>query len=207
MDPNAFFCGLFRGRLVIHEGFLKGGKWTNEDLDAVLAHEIGHKFNGDIFLVMLSMTIILAIEFIGRALIRFGEWTIHKGGSGKDGWKVALFGLGVIITGFVFAVLVTFITGLAKMAVMRNRELMADRLGIAMTQDPLGMATLFRKFSECPPAPERLAKNELRASLFMRPVREKFSKDALASTFDGVVASHPSNETRYRHATTLIPGQ
>lgn len=219
-DPNAFFCGLLRGTVAIHDGFFTRN-WTDRERRNVLAHELGHKINGDMPLTVFTLTIVLALELIGRIMIEVGKAMLYGRSESKDkedknssGVSTLLAGLVLIAFGFLTVIIFSLMTGLAKLAIFRQREYMADRIGIALSQDPEGMAELFEKLDR---EPVSKARNPLEAALFMNGPKVYSKRSgysfwqklgaAFQNFFANLDSTHPSLSDRVIQARELIPGR
>lgn len=144
-DPNAFATGMRpdRASIAVTEGLVE--RLNREELQAVVAHEMGHIRNLDIRLMTvvaaLIGTILLMSEF-GTRMMRFGG--VRSGGkkSGKDSGG----GLGILMVVWIVAlILAPIISQLLAMAVSRQREYLADASAAELTRNPLALAAALEK--------------------------------------------------------------
>jgi heat shock protein HtpX len=117
-QPNAFATG--RGPkhavVAVTQGILE--VLDDDELRAVLAHEMSHVRNRDILIGSVAAAIALAITFIAR-IAMFGA--IFGGGDDDSGGNI--FGL------LILAILAPLAAGLIQMALSRSREFQADASG------------------------------------------------------------------------------
>lgn len=107
-------------------------KLNKRQLEAVLAHEMGHIANYDIRLQLIVITVIGAIAMLGEILMR---------ARGKKAGGIILAG---VVIYFVGAPLLRFI----RLALSRNREYLADATGAFYTRDSWALAEALELISE-----------------------------------------------------------
>lgn len=135
MAPNAFATGRNPANAAVAAttGLLK--IMDKSELEAVMAHELGHVKNYDIRVMMTVFALVAAIGFIADILIRM-TWF-----SDRDRNASPLF----MIIGIVAALLAPLIALLVQMAVSRQREYLADSTGALTTRYPEGLANALEK--------------------------------------------------------------
>jgi heat shock protein HtpX len=111
---------------------------TDEELEGVLAHELGHVNNRDILISSVAATVAGAITMLasmGRFAMLFGGF----GGGGRDrrdgGGLTALF---MLIVAPIAATMI-------QLAVSRSREYEADATGAHFTGNPYALASALQK--------------------------------------------------------------
>ena len=131
-SPNAFATGRnpSHASVAVTHGIL--GLLTDEELEGVLAHELGHVNNRDILISSVAATIAGAITMVARFGIFFG------GGNGRDRRGG---GLGAIFMLIVAPIAATLI----QLAVSRSREYQADATGAHFTGNPYALASALQK--------------------------------------------------------------
>ncbi len=143
--PNAFATGLNpeHGIIAVTTGLVR--RLTRDELQGVIAHEMGHIRNYDIkfmttIAVMVGMIPLLADLF--RQMSWFRSW-------GRDRDNDSLGGLGAVFfaVGLVLAILAPIASFLLQMAVSRKREFMADATAAELTRYPEGLARALQKLS------------------------------------------------------------
>jgi heat shock protein HtpX len=135
-SPNAFATGRNpdHASVAVTHGIL--GLLNDEELEGVLAHELGHVGNRDILISSVAATIAGAITMLasmGRFALIFGG-----GGGGRDRRGGGLTGLFMLIVAPIAA-------GLIQMAVSRSREYQADATGAHYTGNPYALASALQK--------------------------------------------------------------
>ncbi|MFN3337503.1 MAG: M48 family metalloprotease, partial [Thermomicrobium sp.] len=127
--PNAFAIGkgLRSSTVVVTRGLLD--LLEDEELEAVIAHEIAHVRNRDV----LVMTIAGFFVVVAQLVFRFLLW----GGGGSDRNRR---GSGLAIA-FIVSLLVWIIGQLLLLALSRYREFAADRMAGILTGRPLTLAS------------------------------------------------------------------
>ncbi len=129
--PNAFAFGrtLKDGRVCVTEGILK--LLDEEELKAVLGHELSHLKNRDVLTIMLLSVIPMIMYRIAWQFLFFGRRRDERGGN------AALVGL----VAFIFY----FITNLLVLYASRIREYFADRGSILLGNTPSALASSLYK--------------------------------------------------------------
>jgi heat shock protein HtpX len=129
-QPNAFATG--RGPqhavVAVTTGIL--GTMPQDELEAVIAHELAHVRNRD----MLTTTIAAGIAgMIGNL-----PWLLMLTGGSRDNDRHPLSELGMVILAPIAAMLIQF-------AISRQREFEADRVGAGIIGRPLALAKALRR--------------------------------------------------------------
>ena len=177
--PNAFATGRDPKHAVVAvtTGLLE--IMNDEELKAVMAHEMGHVQNYDIRVSMITFGLVCVIgllsDITGRILIG------RSGGRGKDGGAVMLvLGLVVWILAPIFAIIV-------QMAVSRQREYLADSSSVMTTRYPEGMISALEKLKQYGMPMQR--QNSATEAMFINNPLKKGFMSSLFST-------HPPIEKR-----------
>jgi heat shock protein HtpX len=137
-SPNAFATGRNpqHASVAVTHGILN--LLTDEELEGVLAHELGHVRNRDILTSSVAATIAGAITILARMAFWFGAMSGMGGGDRRDregGGLGALFML-------IFA---PFAAMLIQLWVSRTREYEADHTGAELTGNPYALASALEK--------------------------------------------------------------
>jgi len=130
-SPNAFATGRNpkHASVAVTHGIL--GLLNDEELEGVLAHELGHVGNRDILISSVAATIAGAITLLAR----FG---MFFGGGGRDRRGGGIGGLLMLILAPIAATLI-------QLAVSRSREYQADATGAHFTGNPYALASALQK--------------------------------------------------------------
>jgi len=148
---NAFAAGYLPGDAVI--GVTRGAidNLNRDQLQGVVAHEFSHILNGDMRMNIRMIGIlhgILLLGLIGHILLR----SIHFMGrgsrsssdnKGSAGIIMAMVGSGLAL--IIIGSIGSFIGGLIKAAVSRQREYLADASAVQFTRNPSGIAGALKR--------------------------------------------------------------
>lgn len=174
IDEKTFTVSLSRGII---------DKLNDQELEAVIAHELTHIRNRDVRLLIVSIVFVGIFAFLSEMLfrsIRFGS--LGKGKKGNAG--VA------ILVGIVIALLGYLIASLMRFAISRKREYMADAGSAELTRNPLALASALRKIS-ADPTIEAVERKDV-AQLFIENPQIGNKKFSVSSLF----ATHPPIQRR-----------
>ena len=138
-SPNAFATGRNpqHASVAVTHGIL--GLLTDEELEGVLAHELGHVGNRDILISSVAATIAGAITMLasmGRFAMIFGGM-----GGGNNREERGGGGLGALL----MLILAPIAASLIQLAVSRSREYQADATGAHYTGNPYALASALQK--------------------------------------------------------------
>jgi heat shock protein HtpX len=133
-SPNAFATGRNpkHASVAVTHGIL--GLLTDEELEGVLAHELGHVNNRDILISSVAATIAGAITMLAS----MGRFAMIFGGGDRDRRGGGLSALFMLIVAPIAASLI-------QLAVSRSREYQADATGAHYTGNPYALASALQK--------------------------------------------------------------
>ena len=158
-DPNAFATGHdeHTAHIAVTQGLLVA--LSRDELQGVIAHELGHVKNLDVRLMTLLAALVGAVALLGD-----GMWRIMRGGGrgvamrsrgGKKGGNpLIVLALVVWVLSWILAPL---ITRLLAMAVSRRREYLADSMSAQFTRNPMALASALGRI-ESASSPTRMIK-------------------------------------------------
>jgi len=131
-SPNAFATGRNpnHASVAVTHGIL--GLLNDEELEGVLAHELGHVRNRDILISSVAATLAGAITWL-----RYGD--MFGGMGGRDDRRDG--GLGALI----LLIVAPIAAALIQLAVSRSREYQADETGAHFTGNPYALASALAK--------------------------------------------------------------
>jgi heat shock protein HtpX len=132
-SPNAFATGRnpAHASVAVTHGIL--GLLNDEELEGVLAHELGHVNNRDILISSIAATIAGAITYVARFGFFFGGMGDRDDRRGGGAGSLLM-----LILAPIAAVLV-------QLAVSRSREYQADETGAHFTGNPYALASALAK--------------------------------------------------------------
>jgi heat shock protein HtpX len=148
---NAFATGNSpeNSTIAVTRGLLD--KLDKAELEAVVAHEMGHIVNRDIRVMLIMITLVGAVQIIGEIMLRSG---LMGGSRNSKGNNI------LPIIGLLFVTVGVLVGVLTKFAVSREREYLADATGAYFTSNPVALAS----------ALEKIAKNSYSKNLQSKPV-------------------------------------
>ncbi|MEM3589292.1 MAG: zinc metalloprotease HtpX [Nitrososphaerota archaeon] len=125
--PNAFAYGspLTGPMVAVTKGLI--GKMPKEEVEAVLAHEVGHLRHRDVVVMLMISLIPAIIYYIGYSLYYSGLFGSYGRRNGSSGGAAILIGIGLIVLSFIFNLFVFFMS--------RLREYYADSHAALSVQD------------------------------------------------------------------------
>jgi heat shock protein HtpX len=195
-DPNAFATGHdpSDAQIAVTRGLLT--VCSRDELQGVIAHELGHVKNLDVRLMTTLAALVGAVLLVRDGMGRMMGCGIPiKGGGGssrksKDGGPLLAILFALWILSWVIAPLVT---QLLAFAVSRRREYLADAMSAQFTRNPLALASALEKI-EAAAAPTTAIKRGAAHLCIADPVgRRLTSREGwLADTF----ATHPPMSMR-----------
>jgi len=137
-SPNAFATGRNpqHASVAVTHGILQ--LLDDEELEGVLAHELGHVRNRDILTSSIAATLAGAITMVAR----MGYFASLFGGygGGRDSRE-----RGGGISGLFMIILAPIAASLIQLAISRSREYEADATGAALTGNPYALARALQK--------------------------------------------------------------
>jgi heat shock protein HtpX len=136
-SPNAFATGRDpqHASVAVTQGILN--LLNDEELEGVLAHELGHVNNRDILISSVAATIAGAITMLAS----MARWGMIFGGFGGRDDRDRGGGIGALLMLF----LAPMAASLIQLAVSRSREYQADATGAHFTGNPYALASALSK--------------------------------------------------------------
>ena len=188
--PNAFAVGLKpeRACVAVTTGLLE--RLSRDELQGVIAHELGHISNRDTLFMTLAGVTLGAIVLLADAGMRMMFWggggRRRSSSSGKGGGGAAI----LMIVALALAILAPLIARLLYFACSRQREYLADASAAQFTRYPAGLANALRKIA-AQQDPKKIPVNRVVAPMYaINPL-------AAAGSFS-VFGTHPPTEERIR---------
>ena len=150
----------------------------DREVEAVIAHELGHILNRDILISSIAATLGAAITFLGRMAFWFG------GSRSSDEEE----GGGSMVGGLVMMIVAPIAAMVIQMAISRTREYGADAAAAKYTGDPNSMISALQRLEGYS---KRIPMDVSPATAHMYII-QPFSVAALMRLF----STHPATEHR-----------
>ena len=182
-SPNAFATGRNPKHAAVAATVGVLSLMTDEELEGIIAHELGHVKNRDILISTVAATIAGAITFLAT----MARWGALFGGYGSNDDR----GRGNnIVTLLLTAILAPIAAMVVQMAISRSREFAADATGAQIAGHPYGLAKALEKLDAYS---KRLPMAATQATAHMFIVAP-FTGSGLMNLF----STHPPIEERIR---------
>src|SRR6201747_2742852 len=150
---NAFATGLNRRQysVTVTTGLLKA--LNDQEIEAVLGHELTHIRNGDVQLMVIAVVIAGVVGFFGELFFRsffYSNWNFGGGrsssrsssSSDSKGGGAAVI---VVILAVALIALAWLLSLVVRLALSRSRELLADAGSVELTKNPDAMISALRE--------------------------------------------------------------
>jgi heat shock protein HtpX len=184
--PNAFATGRNPSHAVICATRGLMNRLNDEELEAVLAHELSHVAHRDVAIMTIASGVGMLAGLVSRMAL-FGAMFGGGGGRGRGGQNMVLLEMATLL----FSIVIYIVSFLLTMALSRYRELAADRSGAILIGKPSVLASaLVHITGDIGKIPRTdLRKTEGMNAFFFAPA---LSGNSAATLF----SSHPSLERR-----------
>ena len=141
-SPNAFATGRDPQHAVVAAttGILE--LLDDDELEGVMAHEMGHVQNYDIRVSMIVFGLVVAVGFISDIALRF---TLFGGrGNNNNGGGNPI----MIVVGLAALVISPLVAAAVQASISRQREYLADATGALTTRHPDALASALQKLAD-----------------------------------------------------------
>lgn len=184
-SPNAFATGRNpqHASVAVTQGILN--LLNDEELEGVLAHELGHVRNRDILISSIAATLAGAITMLAS----MGRWAMIFGGlerDSRDRGSGGLAGLFMLIVAPIAATLI-------QLAVSRSREYEADHTGANFTGNPYALASALKKLDAYSRRVPMIASPSTAHLFIVQPL--------LGISFGNLFSTHPPISKRIERLT------
>ncbi|WP_300542933.1 M48 family metallopeptidase [Maricaulis sp.] len=174
---NAYASGLREGQYTVTVTRGLVDRLDDQELEAVLAHELSHIRHNDVRLLVIAIIFVGIISFVAEIVFRRIFWFGMRAGGdrrsgGRSGGLIIVAALAIIVIAYALAILIRF-------SLSRRREYMADAGAVELTRNPDAMIAALRKISghaDIANAPDEM--------------REMFIENPKTG-FTGLFATHP----------------
>jgi heat shock protein HtpX len=182
---NAFATGLNEKQysITVTRGLMNA--LNDQEMEAVLGHELTHIRNGDVRMLVIAVVIAGVISFFGEMIFRlfFQNAFYGRRRSGGDGDRKGGAGAAIII-GVVLIVVAWVLSIVIRFALSRRREYLADAGAVELTKNPNAMISALRKIE---------GRGELQAA---NSAVMEMCIDNPRQGFADLFATHPSVDAR-----------
>jgi heat shock protein HtpX len=183
--PNAFATGRNpeHAAVAVTTGIMR--VLSREELEGVLAHELGHIKNRDILISSIAAVMAGAISYLAT----MAQWGMIFGGGrdSEDG--------GNPIATIVMMIVAPLAASLIQMAISRSREYIADATGAEICGHPKALASALQKLSDY----NRQQPMEVNPASAQMYIVNPLSGGSLA----GLFSTHPPMEERIRRLLAM----
>jgi len=174
--PNAFATGRDPKHAIVAATTGLMDIMDDNELEAVMAHEMGHVQNYDIRVSMIAFGLVSAVAILSDIVLRMFIF-----GDNRNAHPAA------IIVGIIVIVLAPIIATMIQLAVSRQREYLADASGAMTTRDSESLARALEKLQSYGQPMKR--QNSATAHLF-------FSNPLKGGGLSKLFSTHPPLEER-----------
>jgi heat shock protein HtpX len=198
-SPNAFATGRKpeTASIAVTTGLLQ--RLNRDELQGVVAHELGHIKNRDIlFMIIASVMLgsIVMLAWYASRFMMFGGMSGGRRSSSKDGGGAQAI---ILVVGLVLMILAPIAAQLIYFSVSRKREYLADASSALYTRYPEGLASALEKISAAPQALK--AANKATAPMY---IINPLHKEGRAAT--DLTSTHPPISERIRILRSMAGG-
>lgn len=190
--PNAFASGVNEKQYTITLTTGLINLLSDDEMEAVIAHELTHIRNGDVRMMIFAMVIAGVIAFFAELMFRYfmntRNWGRSRDSDGKGGGGFALM-IAAAIVGVAW-----FLSIVIRFTLSRSREYLADAGAVELTKNPDAMISALRKIE---------GKGELveAPSAVM-----EMCIDNPRSSFADLFSTHPTVDSRVHALVTYAGG-
>ena len=192
--PNAFATGIDpqHAHIAVTQGLLD--LMSRDELQGVVAHELGHIKNFDVRLMTTLAALVGVVLLIRDGTGRF-FWGGRSSGGSRSRGKSDLGALAIVllVVWILSWILAPIITQMLAMAVSRKREYLADAMSAQFTRNPTALANALQKI-ESSDAPATHLKAGAAHLCICDPLDRKLNDHP--GGLGDVLASHPPIEMR-----------
>ena len=181
---NAFASGLSPrdSAITFSRGILN--KLSDQEIEAVAAHELTHIINRDVRLMVVSIIFVGIIQTIAELIVR-----VNIKSNGKDSGNLAMVILLIKLIAFVLGF---FVSVLVQLAISRKREFLADAGSVELTKTSEYLISALTKIDQDPRI-EAVENRSVAQMFFDNPLANKNGK---VNFIDKMFMTHPTIEER-----------
>lgn len=191
--PNAFAVGLKpeRACVAVTSGLLQ--RLNRDELQGVIAHELGHISNRDtMFMTLAGVTLgaIVLLADMGMRMMFYGGG--RRRSSNRDNGTATLV---IMVVALVLAILAPLAARLLYFACSRQREYLADASAARFTRYPAALANALRKISG-EQNPKKIPVNRVVSPMYI-------INPLAAAGSSNIFGTHPPTQERIRRLLAM----
>jgi heat shock protein HtpX len=188
---NAFATGLSpqKAAIAVTRGLLK--TLNREQLQGVVAHEMGHVLNLDTRYMVAVGIMVGLIALVSDVVLRMSRFGIYGSGRSRSSSRESKGGGGaaivVLIIAVVFMILAPIAAQMVRFAVSRQREYLADATSVQLTRNPVGLISALEVLDAGENTGPEIGNRATQHLFIVNPLRNFTSKTpALFATHPGI---------------------
>lgn len=152
----------------------------DNELEGVMAHELGHVKNYDIRVSMLAFALVSVVSLMADIILHF---TWFRGDDREDNNPI------IMVIGLVAMIIAPIAASMIQLAISRRREYLADATGALTTRNPDGLASALQKIADQGSATAR-ANGSTAHLFFANPIR--------GGSLSNLFSTHPPIKDRIK---------
>ncbi len=183
---NAFASGLSPkdSAITFSRGILN--KLSDQEIEAVAAHELTHIINRDVRLMVVSIIFVGIIQTIAELIVRVN---IKSNNNSRDSGSLVMVILAIKLLAFVLGF---FVSVIVQLAISRKREFLADAGSVELTKTSEHLISALTKIDQDPRI-EAIENRSVAQMFFDNPLANKNGK---VNFIDKMFMTHPTIEER-----------
>ncbi len=212
-DPNAFATGTdpMHASIAVTEGLL--ARLDRDELQAVVAHELGHIARYDTQLMTIVAAMVGAIALVSDGV---GRVLFHSGGGGVTMGRIGARSLGrvagrrsggaltlvpiLLVVWLISLLAAPVVSRVMAMAISRKREFLADATAAQYTRNPGALVRALQKLDDVR-TPTRAVGRGVAHLCIIDPSDRRFQR--WSGLTGDLLASHPAVEERVRRLEAM----
>ncbi len=185
--PNAFAVGRNpeKAAVAVTSGLLK--RLTRDELQGVIAHEVGHIRNLDVRFMTLAAVMVGSIVLLSEVFMHYLWFGGGRRSSSRKGGGQAQIIL--LVVGILAAILAPVVARMLYFACSRRREYLADASAAQFTRFPDGLASALQTISAQPLAEKKVSRT-MAPLYIINPLQSRAAV--------GLFSTHPPTHERVK---------
>jgi heat shock protein HtpX len=208
-SPNAFATGVHinDSHIAVTQGLLD--TLSRDELQAVVAHEMGHVANLDVRLMTLLTALVGVVALVHNSAFRM----MNFGGGGRSrsrsrnggGGGAGILVIVLLVVWIISWVIAPLVTRFMAMKVGRSREFLADAMSAQYTRNPGALVSALEKIGGSTIAPKMIPKSSAQLCI-MDPFHSTWGDRE--GKFADLMATHPPLRERIARLRSMayLPG-